>query len=245
MIEMNFLGSPQIFVDGQVVTPSVGRKEIALLAYLSVQRAGVLREKLADLLWSELVEGGARQNLRQALYSLNSKLPGVIEARRRSAFIALSPNALGGTDIYQMEGLLQAESFEAACALYRGTFLEGLALNRAAAFEEWLSEQQHTYERLALEALEQALALATQRHDDRAQQLYARRIIALDPLREEAYQQLMLALARVGGFNEAMQVYEQCIQTLRRELNVSPMPETTAVYEGVLLARARSRPSHL
>lgn len=238
IIELKFLGPPQVFLDGREVTTLLDRKEIALLAYLAVQPAAVLREAAADLLWGELGEDEARQNLRQASYTLRRLLPGVFDRSRRSSFITLTDIVLKATDVRLFQTLIHQDSLEPACALYRGRLLDGLTLRRAAAFDDWLDTQRRAYERLALEALRRAMAAAADRRDNDALERHARQTLALDSLQEDGYRQLMLALGRRGRFNEALQTYEACATTLRRELNLPPMPETTAIYDRVLLARA-------
>ena len=59
---------------------------------------------------------------------------------------------------------------------------------------------------------------------------YTHRLLALDPWREEAHQQLMLLLARSGQRSAALAQYEICRRTLTQELGVPPTPETTALY---------------
>ena len=67
---------------------------------------------------------------------------------------------------------------------------------------------------------------------EKAQQ-YARRQVELDPWREEAYQQWMLALAKGGQRSEALAQYEACHRRLREELGVAPSAETQRLYERI------------
>jgi len=63
--------------------------------------------------------------------------------------------------------------------------------------------------------------------------------LALDNLRESAYQQLMEILARSGQRNEAMAVYETCRRHLVEEFGVAPAIRTTALYEQILAGDLR------
>ena len=47
----------------------------------------------------------------------------------------------------------------------------------------------------------------------------------------------MLCLATIGDRNAALQQYERCLTVLERELGISPLPETRAVYQLVLEGR--------
>ena len=51
---------------------------------------------------------------------------------------------------------------------------------------------------------------------------HVRRILQLDPWREEAHRQLMWLLARSGQRSAALAQYELCRQALLSELNVEP-----------------------
>jgi SARP family transcriptional regulator, regulator of embCAB operon len=62
----------------------------------------------------------------------------------------------------------------------------------------------------------------------------ARRLVHLAPLRESGQRQLMNALAAQGNCAEALAVYAELCGILREQLGISPSPETTAVYAGLL-----------
>lgn len=59
-------------------------------------------------------------------------------------------------------------------------------------------------------------------------------LIALEPMRESAYQRLMRALADAGNRAEAIKVYERCRRVLDEELGVPPSAKTREVYDSVL-----------
>ncbi|WP_342587286.1 transcriptional regulator [Pseudaminobacter soli (ex Li et al. 2025)] len=120
------------------------RKFRALLAYLTVARGAVAREKLCDLLW----EGPSdpRGELRWCL----SRLRSVLDTHGRSRVIAvddqisldldgcdvdallLLETARGGVDGLGLQELLTIAS---RCD---GDFLEGIGIRNCAAFEHWL-----------------------------------------------------------------------------------------------------------
>jgi len=50
---------------------------------------------------------------------------------------------------------------------------------------------------------------------------------------EEAYQTLMRAHARAGSRSQALRCYTRCVQTLRSEMGIDPLPETVALYEQI------------
>jgi DNA-binding SARP family transcriptional activator len=62
---------------------------------------------------------------------------------------------------------------------------------------------------------------------------YATRLLALEPWREGAHQDLMRLLAGSGQRGAALAQYETCRRVLAEELGVEPGPETTALYERI------------
>src|SRR5207253_7503432 len=61
----------------------------------------------------------------------------------------------------------------------------------------------------------------------------AARQVALDPWREEAHRQAMLALALSGQRSEALAHYARCRQVLVESLGTEPAAETVALYEQI------------
>ena len=60
-----------------------------------------------------------------------------------------------------------------------------------------------------------------------------RRMLALEPWREEAHRQLMLLLAHDGQRSAALAQFETFRQILEEELGVEPSEETKKVYERI------------
>ena len=73
---------------------------------------------------------------------------------------------------------------------------------------------------------------ATQRAYDEMKQLAAKQL-ALEPWREEAHRQLMLAMARSDHRSEALAHFEVVRNILARELGVEPSEETVALYQSI------------
>jgi LuxR family transcriptional regulator, maltose regulon positive regulatory protein len=55
-------------------------------------------------------------------------------------------------------------------------------------------------------------------------------ILARDDCWEAAYGLLMQAYAAQGFASQVHNVYQRCVATLRRELDIDPSPETQAIY---------------
>ncbi len=59
-------------------------------------------------------------------------------------------------------------------------------------------------------------------------------ILARDNCWENAYRMLMTAYYRNGNRAQALRVYQKCVQSLRRELDVEPTPATRKLYHAIL-----------
>ncbi len=106
--------------------------------------------------------------------------------------------------------------------MYHGELLAGFGLADAPAFEEWLLVRRETLHQQALTALHTLATACEQRGDHQQAHLYARRLLALDPWREESHRQLMRILARLGLHSEALAQYDTCRRLLRQELGSEP-----------------------
>ena len=60
---------------------------------------------------------------------------------------------------------------------------------------------------------------------------YMTKLLKLDTLREDVYQELMSLYLRCGDRPGAIAIYQKCEKILREELNISPMAETRRLYE--------------
>jgi TolB-like protein/Flp pilus assembly protein TadD len=97
------------------------------------------------------------------------------------------------------------------------------------AFEEWLLATRSEFHALACDALEAAAD-----SDDTSTAIDClRRLLALDPLREEAHRQLMRQLHQSGDRAGALRQYQTCADILNRELQVDPDAATRALYEKI------------
>jgi DNA-binding SARP family transcriptional activator len=111
-------------------------------------------------------------------------------------------------------------------ALYRGEFLEDMAFTG----EEWCSLRREELEGRFLAAL-QALGDLRMARKAYAEALEAyRKLLARDPLREEAHRAVMRCLALMGDRNAALRHYQSMAALLYDELGVEPGAETVELY---------------
>jgi len=241
-LRLRFLGGATIIHGDTAVEGFISAKAQALLCYLAVTGRPHSRQALAGLLWGEMPEDAARTNLRQVLANLRRLVgPHLRITRHTAAFNREAPYWLD-VEAFEAEvrnGLpvegqtWQPASLCSAAELYRGDFLAGFSVRDAPAFEEWVVVEQEYLRELAVQALEQLVAYQTARGECGPAIEYTRRLLALDPWREEAHQQLMLLLARSGRREAALAQYDVCRQTLANGLGTEPSKATRALYERI------------
>ena len=225
----------------------VGRHAQALFTLLALTCRPRTREAIATDLWPETVVA-ATGPLRQALYQLRTTLAAagvdldaVLEAD--SETIGLRPEAIRSLDVARFEACT-GDPFcgpEAAVAQYGGDLAEGLGHDCFVAERERLADR-----------YEDALAtIAAQRladGDEDGARLAAERLIARDPLREEAHEVLIAVHGRTGTRSQVVRQYRRLCEVLARELGEVPLPETDATYRAALartIERSRERAAEL
>nr|WP_232376618.1 BTAD domain-containing putative transcriptional regulator [Amycolatopsis aidingensis] len=223
--------------------PLGGPKPRMLLATLLLQAGTpVSTDLLVEVLWPGRAPRSAAANIRTYVHSLRRRLaeggdggdriesrssgylltaePGEIDLQRFEEQVAAARRALSEKDPRTALDLLAG-----ADRLWRGEALEDLTHSHL-----WGSTLARIGE-LRLSASEQRLRIKTElgRHDEVVTEL--RGLLADHPLREQFWQQLVLALGAAGRDAEALHAYEQAEQTLFEELGTSPGPRLREARE--------------
>jgi len=246
-LEIRLLGSPQILRGDKALNNFISNKVPALLAYLAVTRRAHSRDKLAALLWGEMSDADAKNNLRQALANLKKYFEEELTITRDT--IEFTGDAF--VDSLEFDSALRSASsldpqpaavmLTESLRLYRGDFLEGFHVRDAPDFEDWLLAERSRLRELALQALHTLTHFHTTSGHFSEAIIFATRLLAFDPWREEAHRQLMLLQARTGQVSAALTQYETCKKILEKELGVEPSLETTDLYERIRSARHSAR----
>lgn len=239
MLHITTLGGLSISVDGQSIPRSVTSKALALLCYLAVTARPHTREMLLALLWSEMDETEAQNNLRQALFQLRKYAePYLSVTRSEVAFDLQQPHRL---DVTVLESAARDPRAPIDAALLSGEFLQGFSVKNAPEFENWVAGQRARFGETAAQILlQQANTRATAADVPGALDAF-NQLLARDPWREEAHRQKMLLLARAGQYSAALAQFEACKTNLQQELGVPPAAETRRLAERI--ARALDRPA--
>lgn len=245
ILRLSLLGPPQILIDDQPLTGFATNKAQALLFYLAVTaRAGThgttphSRDTIATLLWGEMSDAQAKQNLRSVLPNLRRTVGDHLHVDRQTiAFDHTSPYWL---DVEVLRsGLRPGQPAadvtvrQALVDLYRGEFLSGFYVHRAPAFEAWVLEQREQLHTLVVDALFSLVQDYTECADYAAALAANRRLLGMEPWSEPVHRQQMVLLARTGKRSAALAQYEACRHILAEEFGVEPLPETVALYEQI------------
>ena len=99
-----------------------------------------------------------------------------------------------------------------ALNLYAGPFLDGVFVRESRGLEEWTAVIREQLNYQAIDAYLQIVQEALHQRQYATGIAFARTLITLDPLREQAHRLLMRLLARDGQFNAALAQYESCCQ---------------------------------
>src|SRR5262245_22798827 len=216
------------------------RQARALLFRMAAQAAPVPREQLCYLFWPDEPDAAARRSLAHLLTHLRRALPTPDLLIASNDQISLD-NASIWVDTSAFERLIataapseRAAALKQAADLMRGPFLAGFSLPDCPEFDEWAAQERQQWERRFLETLAALVEHHTAGGEWGAAIDAAQRYLAVDELAEEIHRRLIQLYAFGGDRGAALRQFERCSDVLERELGVSPLPETRAVYEAAL-----------
>lgn len=214
---LHLLGVPRATLhDG---TPVVlrGHKAWGILAYLVAHREAVSRPHLARMLFEDADDPLAtlRWNLSELRHALGAD-------SLRGETIALDRHAVGFIDL---DVLMRGQSADGVQLPGLGReLLEGLAFPTSPSFDVWLQAERRRMQATSQAVLHEA-ALARLAAGAFAEAVdLAGRLLALDPLDENAQILLVRCLAAAGDGVGAARQAAACRELFRRELGVLPGP---------------------
>ena len=236
-LQLHLLGAPRIILDSYPLAALTSTKAQALLFYLAVTGRPHTRAALAALLWGDVPDDLARASLRKALQALRQDLAPFLRIERDAVSMApgadLWVDAVAFDAIVSNLGSTDEVRLQAAVDLYQGDFLEGFYVRGAPEFEAWWLAERARLRELALYSIQQLAEHAAAQSDLAQAIALTRRLLALEPWREQDHRWLMTWLAQSGQRSAALAQFELCRQILADELAVEPADETTALVERI------------
>lgn len=238
------LGPFQVYQDEQPVEEWPSSKGKIIFKYLVTHRERpVPKEVLMELLWPDNDPDAARNNLNVAVYGLRQALrsthPHYSHVLYQDDCYLLNPeidiwldSELFMRQIALARSLEQAgelaramEVFNNAEALWLGEFME------EDRYEDWPVAQRQLLQQQYLKLLDKLSKYHFDQGAYNACTTACRKILAVDPCREEAHRLVMQCFHEQGQSYLALRQYHQCVEALKVELQVAPSAATRELYE--------------
>lgn len=234
-LDVRLFGHLEVALDGERVALATPRKSLQVLAYLLLHRGiAVSREYLAFLLYPDDAEASARAKLRATLSEIPKILP---EAARRSLTIdtdKLLWNRDSGLWV-DVEAFAEAAADRArlseAIEIYRGDLLPEV-------YDEWLDVIRERLRNVYLRCLSEQVSEARRNANYPLAIEAARKILAVDPWREDVVRRIVAMRYESGDRAGALSEYAAFAKRLCAELGAEPMSETAAVAERIARGEA-------
>ena len=245
-LAIHCLGPFRVYLDEQLITHWSGGKGKSIFKYIIANRTRpIAKDILMDLLWPEIDSEAARNNLNVAIYALRQAFreirPDFSSILFEDEHYLLNPVVTVWVDFEQFEEYYQAgrslekrsqvaeavREFELAEGLYQGDFLE------EDLYEDWPILQRESLKDNYLVILDHLSRYHLEAGQYTTCIHFCRKILAKDDCREDVYRRLMRCYNRRGQPNLALRQYHLCSETLSRELDVSPAPETVSLYNQI------------
>ncbi len=245
-----------IELEGEVISKFVSQKAPGLFVYLVSHPREHQRDILAELFWSDTSSKQALKNLRTVLSNLQKVgLGDFLDVTRQTLSIINLDDIW--IDYQAFEVLLdEVESkqktpysprrlfneLQVALELYEGDFLAALKTGNAIDLDTWVTLERERLRGRAVNAIFEMLGLALENGDYTAGINAGNRLLSLEPLWEEAVRRVMTLQAYSGNRNAAVQRYDNFAKTLKKELDIAPEDETTALYRAIKTGRMKAQP---
>jgi DNA-binding SARP family transcriptional activator len=248
-LRVQTLGYFRVWRNGAEIVPSTWGREKALHLFqffVTVRGRYLHKEQIVDQMWPELDWETSDRDFRVALNAVNKTLEPERKPRAEPHFVQRHGLAYGlnmqetWVDADAFESLVSAgnhalrddvqlatEHYRAAVALYTGGYLP------ERRYEDWVSIEQERLQVLALGTMTTLAGLLVT--DSPLESLHlTQRVLAVDPVWEDAYRIQMRAYLAQGNRPLALRTYRQCVKMLEQEFGVEPLPETRELYEKII-----------
>jgi len=249
LIQIYTFGTLQVVRDSQTVTESDWhtRQARQLLKILITERPRpVSTDRLIDLLWPNSTPDAAATTLRSAINALRNVLEPERRSRAPSKYVvtetpgyAFHNHADIWLDVGHFETLLNQAEQEPSAQRRQALLDEAIVLYQddyltSDPYADWAQNEREQLRERYFAALLTVAALRAKQGNFTAAIAACRRVIARDPVRENAYQAMMRFQAESGDSASALLTYERCRALLAEELGADPSPLTQAWHQQIL-----------
>lgn len=257
MCRVRLFGGLEVCVDDRVVQERdwAKRKGRSIFAMLAARQGQELaRDQILEHLWPDMDSARAKNNFYVAWSSMKAALRAGAElndssyvdnARGRCRVV----RELVRSDLDEFDELLAearaaegdgrtqdaASAYSQLMTVYRGELLAG------DLYDDWFAAQREHYRVEFLDAMLRATQLLLDADQPSEALMFARRGLAVDPYREDLYQDALRCHIQAGQRSAAIETFLQCKAQLADELGLDPSVDTLKLYEQVLAMEERSR----
>lgn len=193
-----------------------------LLTLLACRGGWTTRDELAELMWPERSQQGARGNLRTLLLRAQQVAPDIV-VEQQADRLRWRPDS----DLLRLERAFEDGRFSEVLSLYRGPLMQGMETGLAPAAVEWLHfERERTAALWRQAAGRELLTLADE--PARAAGL-AEAVLAQDPFDEAAVAALAQARAAQGRQADALKALQSHAALLASNFGLEPSARLRAL----------------
>lgn len=227
------------------------QRQKLLIKYLVTQwDQPVKRSQILYLLWPDMDEDDAEVQLERLLDALRALFADSGQAGdiviEEGAMIRLNTEADLWVDAHEFEvQVTMAQDAQEAgdMDLALGLFLSALAVYkedylRENLYEDWPSDRRERLREYWISSMFRVAAICADRCEFADSVRLMKKVLEIDPYRENAYQALMLYLSRSGRRSEAIQLYRYAERLFAQHLAAQPAPSTRMLYEKILRGEA-------
>jgi len=220
------LGTPALLDEAGAPIRLRTQKQLALLIYLSIEgRAPVRRDRLADLLWSNVGLKEARHSMGTAVWGLRNRVaprgfPGDAYTIRTTVALECDLDRLLRGDVLETD-LVPALEVDA--------FLEDFELQDAPNFNHWRDQQRTRLWPSIEAALVRQMDHCRRTGDFTGIEPLAERTLRHNPLSEPAIRARIEARAFAGDRIGALKAFETWKHSLKHELKAEPSEQLDAM----------------
>lgn len=220
------------------------RKAAALLQRLALERR-LVKDQAIDFLWPEADITSGANNFYRTLHALRQTLDAALGAGTAEATVQFADGVLVlddavWVDVAEFESLAQSEDqpvLAAALALYTGDLLPD------ERYAEWALVPRDALRSRQRDIRLTLAALARDAHEYSSGLELLTPLLSQDPADEPVHRELMRLYALSGRRHEALRQHQACVNALAAELDVSPEPETAALYSQILAGEVAASPA--
>ena len=239
-LQVQLFGGFHLLYDNRVVTGVNSARLQSLLTYLILHAdAPQARQQVASLYWPDTSEAQARNNLRQFLFQLRQTIPEAerfLQVDTHTIFwktdenqvidIWLFKRALKDASLYgqRRDQSLQRVVLEQAISVYQGDLLPG-------CYEDWIEPEREHLRSQSQNAHQKLIQIFEEQREYALALDVGQSLLRLDRLDEGTYVTLMRLHALRDDLSGARRIYQNAIETLRRELDVEPSESLRSTYQ--------------